>query len=150
MKALAYLSIIAISSFCLNVYAAEVKPIPKAFYGKWVSHIDKQLTPKQIASACRGYMEWGTWSLTFRKDGKAIKLTYPAGGVATATITSYSKFSNLHIEGMQYTKGLSEGEPFTERESFNYALKNGKLYYTRHFDDGTTDTAVFYKCKSGK
>lgn len=148
MKTISLVMLAAV--LCSTSAFAEVKPIPKAFHGKWVSHIDKQLTPKQIAIACRGYMEWGTWSLTFRKDGKAIKLTYPAGGVGTATITNYSKFSNLHIAGTQYTKGSSEGEPFTERESFNYALKNGKLYYTRHFDDGTTDTAVFYKCKSGK
>ena len=50
MKALAYLTIVCASICCLSTYAAEIQAIPKAFHGKWVGHIDKQLTPQADCS----------------------------------------------------------------------------------------------------
>lgn len=148
MKALAYLTIVCASICCLSTYAAEIQAIPKAFHGKWVGHIDKQLTPKQVARACRGDGGgWGTWEINFKRDGKTIMMFYPAGGDGTATIKSYKKFSATHLEGMQYVVSSSEGESYADHEYFGYALKKGKLHYTRRFDDGTLSVVVLDKCK---
>lgn len=140
MKIMLYMMGFLSGILSINSALAEVKPIPKAFHGKWVSHVHKKLTNKEVAQACRGDGEWGTWELTV--NSKLIKMRYPAGGGGVGKITSYSKYSASNIQGVMNTKGEVEGGEFDENAEFNYTVKGNKLY---SFEEGIAET--FVKCR---
>ena len=142
MKHLTY-TIFVLSGLLLSAAAsAETKPIPKAFHGTWVSHIEKTLTAKQAASICRyGNGGWGTWSITI--NSKTIDFSYPAGGDGRATVSSYSKYSASNIQGVLKVKKDVEGETYTEEEKAGFAVTGNKLKYT--YNNGSV--ATFTKCR---
>jgi hypothetical protein len=129
MRHLTY-TIFVLSGLLLSVAAsAETKPIPKAFHGTWVGHVDKKLTAKQVASVCRrSHGEWGTWLITI--NSKTIDFSYPAGGGGRATVSSYSKYLASNIQGVLKVKKDVEGDTYTEEEKAGFAVTGNKLKYT--------------------
>ena len=142
MRHLTY-TIFVLSGLLLSVAAsAETKPIPKAFHGTWVGHVDKKLTAKQVASVCRrSHGEWGTWLITI--NSKTIDFSYPAGGDGRATVSSYSKYSASNIQGVVKVKKDGEGETYIEEENVGFAVTGNKLKYS--YNNGSV--ATFTKCR---
>lgn len=144
IKILNYVLITSCVVLITNFTYANVKPIPKAFHGKWVGHVDKKLNHKDVALACRGQGSWGTWVITL--NSKSIKFSYPAGGVGQSTFLQYHKYSSSSIQGIIKTKSWIEGDHAVENEKINFSLKQGKLHYTRYMD-GDIFLDILTKCK---
>lgn len=130
---------------CSTPALANVKPIPKNFYGKWVVNVEKKLTPKQITKYCRGDIEWGTLMIEF--NSKSINFpAYPTGGYANAQIINYKKYTPTHIKGTYQVEGYAEADPFTETQPFEFLIAKGKLHYITYIDN-EKDTTILTKCK---
>lgn len=118
---------------------SNVKPIPKAFYGKWAGmhSTDLTLNRKLLTDLCRNGGDQNTsYFITFNNDGQRIKTVLYWEDLYESYPVSFSKYSANHIKGKQLSLSYEMGEPEDEEEmlaskhvaDFEYKIEGGKLY----------------------
>lgn len=143
MKSYFYLPILSLALLCTNAHSSEVKPIPKAFHGKWVSIIGSQSTAAKVKRACTVGDGSDFHEITIKpKSIFKYSTSEEISGSSTSRILSYSKYSSTHIKGKQRSKLVADGAEETEVMNFEYVIKSGKLHFVSPYD-----TIVFSKCK---
>ena len=118
---------------------SNVKPIPKAFYGKWAGmhSTDLTLNRKLLTNLCRDGGEQNTsYFITFNKDGQRIKTVLYWEDLYESYPISFSKSSANHIQGKALGLSYEMGWPDDEEgvlaskylSDFEYKIEGDKLY----------------------